>query len=392
MTRLSFIAWGVPILVVSINIILHYAEFDNYERLENLEWCWLKNGALYSTLIAPFCVIWLGNTVFFGIIVTRLFYTKYTQQFKSRQLERKEHKLQKFSRRESLASVFARAGARNRKFDQNNNTTTAEITDSGCSCSSTKSCKKSCNYKNSAKNRLRSSKLKDRNRSDIIRRLKGLIGLNFLLGTSWGIAFFAFSETSVVAIWIFVVVNSTQGVWVFVFYCLLREEVLEFYKDIFYPKYFRKPRRLSVVTSNTLETRTIDRNIGVKIDNNFNNNSDKSTDMQKHISKDSKVSVDFNKPTLRQHKSIVKPSAGKVDTKDSGVETSVSSDAMSIEKDSTELGGGGLFQGIFRFLKRNSRKNSFTQQKVNHELDSTLYDLKRKRRSNLASGTENQKA
>ena len=65
---------------------------------------------------------------------------------------------------------------------------------------------------------------------------------------------------------------------------------------------------------------------------------------------------------------------------------------MSIEKDSTELGGGGLFQGIFRFLKRNSRKNSFTQQKVNHELDSTLYDLKRKRRSNLASGTENQKA
>jgi len=87
-------------------------------------------------------------------------------------------------------------------------------------------------------------KLKDHSISDIYQRLKGLVGLNFLLGLSWGFALFGFSNENKIIIWIFVLLNSTQGFWIFIFYCIIRKDVREFYKSLCCISYLDKPRKL----------------------------------------------------------------------------------------------------------------------------------------------------
>ncbi|XP_063169820.1 adhesion G-protein coupled receptor G4 [Candoia aspera] len=55
--------------------------------------------------------------------------------------------------------------------------------------------------------------------------LKRVTSLTFLLGLTWGFAFFAWGPMKTVCMYIFATCNSLQGLFIFVFYCLMKENV-----------------------------------------------------------------------------------------------------------------------------------------------------------------------
>lgn len=65
------------------------------------------------------------------------------------------------------------------------------------------------------------------NKSDsfsVAQRLRGAVGVAILLGLTWIFALFAIDRASVVFYYLFAIFNSLQGLWIFVFYCLLKKE------------------------------------------------------------------------------------------------------------------------------------------------------------------------
>ncbi|KAK9393622.1 adhesion G-protein coupled receptor G4 [Crotalus adamanteus] len=55
--------------------------------------------------------------------------------------------------------------------------------------------------------------------------LKRVTSLTFLLGLTWGFAFFAWGPLKIAFMYIFAICNSLQGFFIFVFYCLMKENV-----------------------------------------------------------------------------------------------------------------------------------------------------------------------
>ncbi|XP_032284131.1 LOW QUALITY PROTEIN: adhesion G-protein coupled receptor G4 [Phoca vitulina] len=57
--------------------------------------------------------------------------------------------------------------------------------------------------------------------------LKGTMSLTFLLGLTWGFAFFAWGPVRILFLYLFAIFNTLQGFLIFVFYCLMKESVRE---------------------------------------------------------------------------------------------------------------------------------------------------------------------
>ncbi|KAG8144652.1 hypothetical protein E2320_013118 [Naja naja] len=55
--------------------------------------------------------------------------------------------------------------------------------------------------------------------------LKRVVSLTFLLGLTWGFAFFAWGPLKTAFMYIFAICNSLQGFFIFVFYCLMKDNV-----------------------------------------------------------------------------------------------------------------------------------------------------------------------
>ncbi|CAI9728715.1 adhesion G-protein coupled receptor G6-like [Octopus vulgaris] len=55
-------------------------------------------------------------------------------------------------------------------------------------------------------------------------RLFGIIGVFFLLGLSWILAFFTFGEAALVFKYLFAIFNTLQGLFIFIFYCLYKKD------------------------------------------------------------------------------------------------------------------------------------------------------------------------
>ncbi|KAM4818694.1 adhesion G-protein coupled receptor G4 [Thomomys bottae] len=64
-------------------------------------------------------------------------------------------------------------------------------------------------------------------RKMILHDLKGTISLTFLLGLTWGFAFFAWGPVRIFFMYLFAICNTLQGFFIFVFYCVMRESVRE---------------------------------------------------------------------------------------------------------------------------------------------------------------------
>uniref|UniRef100_A0A8C6RF77 Adhesion G protein-coupled receptor G4 n=1 Tax=Nannospalax galili TaxID=1026970 RepID=A0A8C6RF77_NANGA len=64
-------------------------------------------------------------------------------------------------------------------------------------------------------------------RKMILSDLKGIISLTFLLGLTWGFAFFAWGPVRLFFMYLFAICNTLQGFLIFVFYCVMKESVRE---------------------------------------------------------------------------------------------------------------------------------------------------------------------
>ncbi|KAM6143311.1 adhesion G-protein coupled receptor G4 [Erethizon dorsatum] len=75
-------------------------------------------------------------------------------------------------------------------------------------------------------NSMKSQRQKTR-RKMILRDLKGTLSLTFLLGLTWGFAFFAWGPVRIFFLYLFAICNTLQGFLIFVFYCVMKESVRE---------------------------------------------------------------------------------------------------------------------------------------------------------------------
>ncbi|XP_076129135.1 adhesion G-protein coupled receptor G6 isoform X3 [Alosa pseudoharengus] len=62
-------------------------------------------------------------------------------------------------------------------------------------------------------------------REEILRNLRSVVSLTFLLGMTWGFAFFAWGPVNLAFMYLFSIFNSLQGLFIFVFHCALKENV-----------------------------------------------------------------------------------------------------------------------------------------------------------------------
>uniref|UniRef100_A0A665VSR6 Adhesion G-protein coupled receptor G6 n=1 Tax=Echeneis naucrates TaxID=173247 RepID=A0A665VSR6_ECHNA len=72
----------------------------------------------------------------------------------------------------------------------------------------------------------RNSKRTNRSlREEVLRNLRSVVSLTFLLGMTWGFALFAWGPVALAFIYLFTIFNSLQGLFIFIFHCALKENV-----------------------------------------------------------------------------------------------------------------------------------------------------------------------
>ncbi|CAJ1077758.1 adhesion G-protein coupled receptor G6 isoform X4 [Xyrichtys novacula] len=62
-------------------------------------------------------------------------------------------------------------------------------------------------------------------REEVLRNLRSVISLTFLLGMTWGFALFAWGPVNLAFMYLFAIFNSLQGLFIFIFHCALKENV-----------------------------------------------------------------------------------------------------------------------------------------------------------------------
>ncbi|KPP60781.1 hypothetical protein Z043_121187 [Scleropages formosus] len=62
-------------------------------------------------------------------------------------------------------------------------------------------------------------------REEMLRSLRSVVSLTFLLGMTWGFAFFAWGPVNLAFMYLFSIFNSLQGLFIFIFHCALKENV-----------------------------------------------------------------------------------------------------------------------------------------------------------------------
>ncbi|XP_074472753.1 adhesion G-protein coupled receptor G6 isoform X19 [Sebastes fasciatus] len=62
-------------------------------------------------------------------------------------------------------------------------------------------------------------------REEVLRNLRSVISLTFLLGMTWGFALFAWGPVSLAFMYLFAIFNSLQGLFIFIFHCAMKENV-----------------------------------------------------------------------------------------------------------------------------------------------------------------------
>nr|XP_003466433.1 adhesion G-protein coupled receptor G2 isoform X1 [Cavia porcellus] len=73
--------------------------------------------------------------------------------------------------------------------------------------------------------RIKKKKQLGAQRKTSIQDLRSIAGLTFLLGITWGFAFFAWGPVNVTFMYLFAIFNTLQGSFIFIFYCVAKENV-----------------------------------------------------------------------------------------------------------------------------------------------------------------------
>nr|XP_017514575.2 adhesion G-protein coupled receptor G4 [Manis javanica] len=87
-------------------------------------------------------------------------------------------------------------------------------------------------------NSMKSQSQKTR-RKMILHDLKGTTSLTFLLGLTWGFAFFAWGPIRILFLYLFAIFNTLQGFLIFVFHCVMKENVREQWQHHLYCTWLR---------------------------------------------------------------------------------------------------------------------------------------------------------
>uniref|UniRef100_A0A8C8YQV8 Adhesion G-protein coupled receptor G6 n=1 Tax=Prolemur simus TaxID=1328070 RepID=A0A8C8YQV8_PROSS len=62
-------------------------------------------------------------------------------------------------------------------------------------------------------------------REEVLRNLRSVVSLTFLLGMTWGFAFFSWGPLNIPFTYLFSIFNSLQGLFIFIFHCAMKENV-----------------------------------------------------------------------------------------------------------------------------------------------------------------------
>uniref|UniRef100_A0A673VEI0 Adhesion G-protein coupled receptor G2 n=1 Tax=Suricata suricatta TaxID=37032 RepID=A0A673VEI0_SURSU len=73
--------------------------------------------------------------------------------------------------------------------------------------------------------RIKKKKQLGAQRKTSIQDLRSVAGLTFLLGITWGFAFFAWGPVNVTFMYLFAIFNTLQGFFIFIFYCVAKENI-----------------------------------------------------------------------------------------------------------------------------------------------------------------------
>ncbi|XP_053168964.1 adhesion G-protein coupled receptor G2 isoform X3 [Hemicordylus capensis] len=73
--------------------------------------------------------------------------------------------------------------------------------------------------------RIKKKKQLGTQRKTSIQDLRSIAGITFLLGITWGFAFFAWGPVNLVFMYLFAIFNTLQGFFIFIFYCVAKENV-----------------------------------------------------------------------------------------------------------------------------------------------------------------------
>lgn len=73
--------------------------------------------------------------------------------------------------------------------------------------------------------RIKKKKQLGTQRKTSIQDLRSVAGLTFLLGMTWGFAFFAWGPVNLIFMYLFAIFNTLQGFFIFIFYCVAKENV-----------------------------------------------------------------------------------------------------------------------------------------------------------------------
>ncbi|KAG8451041.1 hypothetical protein GDO86_003356, partial [Hymenochirus boettgeri] len=78
--------------------------------------------------------------------------------------------------------------------------------------------------------RIKKQKQMGYQRKITLQDMRSVAGITFLLGITWGLAFFSWGPGRVVIVYLFTIFNSLQGFFIFVFYCAGKENVRKQWK------------------------------------------------------------------------------------------------------------------------------------------------------------------
>ncbi|XP_032889394.1 adhesion G-protein coupled receptor G2, partial [Amblyraja radiata] len=73
--------------------------------------------------------------------------------------------------------------------------------------------------------RIKNQKQHKNTERSVLQDMKSVTGLTFLLGITWGFAFFAWEPVNITFMYLFAIFNTLQGAFIFAFHCLSKENV-----------------------------------------------------------------------------------------------------------------------------------------------------------------------
>ncbi|GAB1603075.1 hypothetical protein Ahia01_000587800 [Argonauta hians] len=120
-------------------------------------------------------------------------------------------------------------------------------------------------------------------------RLAGIVGVFFLLGLSWILAFFTFDVATVVFQYLFVIFNTLQGLFIFIFYCMYKKES----REIIYEYFRRHTKWCRIRGSKYRDAPTSSKDNEIKTHSTSKSDSDKGTPSTYTSSVDGKISTKF---------------------------------------------------------------------------------------------------